>query len=308
MIRRSLQTDMLKIVVKAVESFLEERLAPLYLHQGKDLSQPIYALVREFKDALKGVGIKRTAELVFPLERCADTAKVALMVKAYREGDHQALENSARLCRKAAREQLRDQLADLGADGAVFDRLFPEKVKPKSHKVFVPVEELEELRRIRDRFEEELALRVAQRTAVLEKEKNKAVKEKERMAAILRNLGQASMVVDGDGKVELMNAATEQLLGIRAEDSKGSAIQTLLTDDQVLVLAKNSLNDKSQDGADEIEVTGNQKRTGQPLQGGSIIIESKDGEIVGLLSLRNNHAAQPKLNEMKPALLASATN
>jgi PAS domain S-box-containing protein len=307
MVRRSLQMDMLKIMVKAVESFLEERLAPLYLYQGRDLSQPIYALVREFKNALREVGIKRTGELVFPLERCADTAKVELMVKAYREGDQQALENSARLCRKDAREQLRDKLADLGAEGAVFDKLFPETVKRKSHKVSVPLDELEELRRIRDRFEEELALRVAQRTEVLEQEKTKAVKEKERMAAILRHLGHALVVVDVDGKVELMNPATEKLLGIREADGKGVALRELLKEEHLLVLAKDSLNDDSRDAIEEIEVTSNKDETRQMLQRSGVVVETKNGEIVGMLSLLRDSAKQQRPAELKAGLTADAT-
>lgn len=306
MVRRSLQMDMLKIIVKAVESFLEERLAPLYLHQGRDLSQPIYALVREFKNALKEAGIKRTGDLVFPLERCADTAKVELMVKAYREGDQQALENSARLCRKGAREQLREKLADLGAEGAVFDRLFPETVKRKSHKVSVPLEELEELRRIRDRFEEEVALRVAQRTEVLQQERAKAVREKERMAAILRHLGQALVVVDVDGKVEFMNPATEKLLGIREADGKGVALRELLKEEHLLVLAKDSLNGDSRDAVQEIEVTSKKDETRQMLQRSGVVIETRDGEIVGMLSLLNDSAKQQRPAELKPGLMADA--
>lgn len=299
MARRALQLDMLKIVVKAVESFLKERLAPFYLQQGKDLSQPIYTLAKELKKTLKEVGIKRTGDLVFALERCADTVKVELMVKAYREGDQKTLEKTARLCRKGAREQLREKLTDLGAEGGVFEKLFPERLKRKSRKVYVPLEELEELRRIRDRFEEELAVRVAQRTEVLEQEKMKAVREKERMAAIIRNLGQALVVVDVNGKVEFMNPAAEQLLGIKEDNGKGVIIHKLLREEHLLVLAKDSLSGKTKNTVEEIEVTCKVDETRRLLQEHTVVIETEDGKIVGMVSALNDSTTQKRLDELK---------
>ncbi|MGH7830845.1 MAG: hypothetical protein ACREP8_11775 [Candidatus Binatia bacterium] len=303
MVRRALQSDMLKIIVKAVESFLKNRLAPFYLQQGKDLSQPIYSLAKEFKRTLKEVGVKRTSDLVFPLERCADTVKVELMVKAYREGDQNTLERASRMCRKGAREQLRERLMELGVEGGVFEQLFPEKVKRKSRKAYVPIEELEELHRIRDRFEEELAARVAQRTDTFEQERTKAVREKERMAGILRKLGQALVVLDAEGKIECMNPAAEKLLGVTEAAGKGVAIQELLKADHLLVLAKNSLGGKADDKVEEIEATCKDEEARRRLQESTVIIEAEDGEVVGMVSAWNNGTGQKRLDPSKSEIV-----
>ena len=300
MVRRALQSDMLKIIVKAVESFLKNRLAPFYLQQGRDLSQPIYTLAKEFKKTLKEMGMKRTGDLVFPLERCADTVKVELMVKAFREGDQNALEKTSRMCRKGAREQLRERLIELGVEGGVFEKLFPEKLKRKSRKVYVPLEELEELRRIRDRFDEELAVRVARRTDVLEQEKTQAVRQKERMAAILRKLGQALVVVDAAGKVECMNPAAEKLLGVKEADGKGVAIRELLREEHLLVMAKNSLSGETKDKVEEIEATCKDDKTRRLLQDSTVIIEAEDGEVIGMVSALNGGTTQKRPDESKP--------
>jgi PAS domain S-box-containing protein len=286
MLRRAIHQEVLKKIVEVVEKFLKENLAPIFIEEGKDFSQPIYALAREFKKTLKQAGMNGAGDLVFKLERCGDTVKVEHMVKAYKEGDHKTLERSARLCRKGAREKLKERLNDLGVGGEVLQKIFPENSRPRrSRRVYVSLEELEELRRIRDQFEQELAVRVAQRTTVLEQERIKAVRERDRMAAIIRSLGHALIVVDIDGKIQLMNPAAEKLLRIGAEEGKGISIHKCLKEEHFLVLAKDSLRGEGSRAVEDVEVTSKHDETRQTLQASAAVIESEDGKIVGVLSV-----------------------
>jgi hypothetical protein len=73
----SLSNDvaMLKHLVSGMARFLEEELAPLFIEKGKDISQAIYRLAREFKRSMEKTespfkGMSK--ELVGVLEQCAD--------------------------------------------------------------------------------------------------------------------------------------------------------------------------------------------------------------------------------------------
>ena len=309
MIRRAIHLEVLKKIVDGIQNFLKEILAPLHVQEGKDFSQVIYTLAKEFKKTLKEVGFKGAGDQVFALERCADTVKVETMVRAFKVGDQKTLERTARLCRKGAREKLKDRLGDLGVEEGVFERLFSERRRlPRSRKVYVSSEELEELRRIRDRFEDELSLQVSQRTNVIEREKMEAVRERERMETIVRNLGQALVVVDVDEKVQFMNSAAEKLLGIRQKQGKGIAIHELVNEEHLLVLAKDSLRGQTDRTVEEIEVTSKNDETRRVLQASTAVIESEDGKTVGMLSVLNDIAKQKSLDESKSRFLVSVTH
>ena len=309
MVRRAIHLEVLKRIVEGMQNFLKEVLAPLHVQEGKDFSQAIYNLAKEFKKTLKEVGFKGAGDLVFGLERCADTVKVDLMVRAFKEGDQKTLEKTARLCRKGARERLKESLADLGVEEGVFERLFSERRRlPKSRKVYVSPEELEEFRRIKDRFDQELALRVEQRTVVLEQERIKAVREKERMETIIRNFAQALVVVDVDEKVQFMNRAAEMLLGVSQEEGKGVAIHELVNEEHLLILAKGSLRSETDRTVEEIEVTSKNDEIRRVLQASTAVIESEDGKTVGMLSVLNDIAKQNRLDELKSRFVVNVTH
>jgi PAS domain S-box-containing protein len=298
MIRRALDLEVLKRIVEGVASFLREHLAPPYIQEGKDFSQPIYALAIEFKKILKEVGIKGAGDLVFMLERCADAVKVELMVRAFEEDDQATLAKMARLCRKGAREKLQERLADLGVEEGVIEKLLAERRAPhRSRKVHVSSEELEELRRIRDRFQEELAHRLQQETAGLEREKERGSYEKGRVDKIIRNVGGAMVVIDVEGKIQFVNPAAERLLGLSRGEGSGVAVAKVLRDDHLLALAKGPLRDGAGWVTREIELKGEGDETLRFLQASTAIIEDEDGQTVGMLSVLNDITKQKSDNK-----------
>lgn len=309
MVRRALELEVLRRIVEGVESFLRQYLAPPYIQEGKDFSQPIYTLAMEFKKTLKEVGFKGAGDLAFILERCADAVKVELMVRAFKGGDQKTLEKMAKLCRKGAREKLKESLADLGVEGGVLGGIFSERrTLHRSRKVDVSSEELEELRRIRDRFEEELAHRLEQETAVIEREKRHALDEKERVDNIIRNIGGALVAVDVEGKIQFMNPAAEKLLGLNQGEGKGVAVAKLLKDEHLLALAKGPLRDEADWVTKEIEVKSGSDETRRILQASTAIIENEDGKTVGMLSVLNDITKQKRLDEVKSRFVVNVTH
>jgi len=298
MIRRAIDVEVLKRIVEGVASFLKEFLAPPYIQEGKDFSQPIYALAIEFKKILKEVGIKGAGDLVFILERCADAVKVELMVGAFKRGDQKTLEKMARLCRKGAREKLKERLADLGVEGDAVERLFSERrTARRSRKVGVSSEELEELRRIRDRFEEELVQRVKQERAVIEREKRRALDERERVDKIISNIGGALVLVDLEGKIKFMNPAAEKLLRLDRGEGKDVAFAELLKDERPLDLGEGSLRDRTGWVTKEIELKSGSDGTRRVLQACTAVIENEDGQAVGMAAILNDITKQEPNSE-----------
>lgn len=154
----------------------------------------------------------------------------------------------------------------------------------------VPSEELEELRRIRDRFKEELVLRIRQQTAALEREKKQAVDEKERVDTIVRSLGEGLVVVDNEGKIQLMNPAAEKLLGLRHTETKGIPISRLIEDEH-----------ESDRVTKEIELKEEHQRV---LQASSAVIENEEGKTIGMVTILTDVTKQKEQDDAKSESIA----
>ncbi len=325
MMHRAEDLEALKRIVRGMGRFLQERLAQPFIQEGKDFSHPISSLAREFRrvvesadspDDFKG----SVDELVAVLERSAEAVRLELIVKAYQKsgGDLKSLARTAtRFLRgREARDRLlgplRERLSRLGMEKKDFEQVFTaqaERRTPRtSSRVDVSPEELEELRRIRDNFEEELARRVGEKTVVLEREKRRALDDKERVDGIIRNIGQALVVVDVEGKVQVMNPAAEKLLGLTQAEGKGVAIPQLMKDEHMLALAKGPLRDGADWLAKEIELQSPNDETRRVLQASTAIIENEDGRTVGMLSVLNDITKQKRLEELKSRFVVNVTH
>ncbi|MGH7773076.1 MAG: sensor histidine kinase [Candidatus Binatia bacterium] len=325
MVHRAEDLEALKRVVRGMGRFLQERLAQPFIQEGKDFSQPISNLAREFRRVVESPGSSddfkgSVDELVAVLERSAEAVKLELIVRTFQKsgGDLKSLARTAtRFLRgREARDRLlgplRERLIRLGVAEKDFEQAFTaqeERRTPRtSSRVDVSPEELEELRRIRDNFEEELARRVGEKTVVLEREKRRALDDKERVDRIIRNIGQALVVVDVEGKVQVMNPAAEKLLGLTQAEGKGVAIPQLMKDEHMLALAKGPLRDGADRLAKEIELQSPNDETRRVLQASTAIIENEDGKTVGMLSVLNDITKQKRLEELKSRFVVNVTH
>ena len=140
MIHRADNLEALQRIVQGMGRFLQRRLAQPLIQEGKDFSQPIYLLAKDFKKVVQAPETRNdfkesVEELVSILERCADGVKVELIAKAFQDGggDAKSLAKIAGkfLRGKEARERLlrpvKERLADLGIEEKELDQAIAEK-------------------------------------------------------------------------------------------------------------------------------------------------------------------------------------
>lgn len=322
---RAEDLETLKRIVEDLGRFLQEHLARPLIQEGKDFSPRISRFAKEFKKAAEGPDVPEdfkvaVEDLVARLESCADEVKLELITKAFQEsgGDAASLAKiGAKFLRgKEARDRLlgplRERLGALGVEEKALDQTFAaleeKRAQKKSGQAEVPVEELEELRRIRDRFTEELTLQVKQQTAALEREKKRVLDEKERVDTIIRSIGEGLVVVDGDGKIQFMNPAAEKLLGLDHKGAKGVPIPQLVKGEHTLALAKGPLRDEADQVTKEIEIKSSNEDTQRIVQASTAVIENEDGKTVGMVSVLSDITKQKQLDEAKSKFVSHVSH
>ena len=169
-------------------------------------------------------------------------------------------------------------------------------------------EELEELRRLRDNFNEELAAKIKEAIAVSEKEKKRALDEKARMNNIIRNVGEGLVVVDNHGNVQMLNPAAERLLGANQGNGKDVPISQLLKGEHLLTLTKGPLDDDVDPVTKEIELRSVDDETRRVLQASTAVIENEDGSTVGMVSVLSDITKQKQLDEMKSKFVSNVSH
>lgn len=324
-VHRAEDIDSLKRIVEDLGQFLRQHLAQPMVQEGKDFSPRITRFAKEFKKAIEEPDVPddfkaSIGDLVASLERCADEVKLELVAKAFQDSGNDAASLSkiaAKFLRgKEARERLlgplRERLSALGVAQEDLDRVFTaleeKRAAKKSGHVEVSVEELEELRRIRDQFTDELTRRVWEQTAALEREKKRALDEKERVDAIIRSIGEGLVVVDGEGRIQFMNPAAEKLLGLDHAGAKGVPVPDLVKGQHTLAMAKGPLRDGDDHLTKEIEVKSSDVETQRVVQASTAIIENQDGKTVGMVSVLSDITKQKQLDEAKSKFVASVSH
>ena len=293
MVRRAQSPEELRGIVKRMGEFLQERLAQSFLLQGMDFSQPISRLATEFMGIMEGPEARGdfkplSGELVEILERSADGVRVELIARAFREtgaDPERLLEMIAKFLpgkevRGRILEALKKRLGGLGVGAEEITRLFA-------------AQELGELR---------------ERVTVLEREKVLVLAEKVRIDTIIRNMGEGLVVVDNDGKIQLLNPAAEKLLGLDLGESKGVPIAQLLKAEHLLALAKGPLRDPPDHVTKEIELKSVDDHTRRVLQASSAVIENEAGNTVGMVSVLSDITRQKEIEEMKSAFVAHVSH
>lgn len=324
MVRRAENLEALRRIVDCTGRFLEERVAPPLIQEGKDLSPPISRLAKEVKKAVEDPQVPDDFngagdELAGMLERSADRVKLELIAKTAQEsgGDAKALARiGAKFLRgKEARTRLliplREKLMGMGIEEKDIAAAFvAEEKRParKTRKVDVSPEELEELRRIRDRFKQELSSHVEHETQALNRELSRTRNDKERVDNVIRSLAEGLVVVDNQGRIQLLNPAAEKLLGVKQREGKGVPLGDSLKIDHIVALAKGPLRDEAEGLTKEIEVKSTNEETRRILQASSAVIENEVGKTVGMVSVLSDITKQKKIDEMKSQFVAHVSH
>ena len=143
-----------------------------------------------------------------------------------------------------------------------------------------------------------------QKEEVAWKKYDKALKEKKETDAVIRSIAEGLVVVDGDGKVVMMNPAAEKLLGVPKANKIGRRVSENLGAEQLLSFAKSS---EDKEGK-EIELISKDDETKKILRASSAVIENEDGLTVGMVSVLSDITKQKELDQLKSNFVASVSH
>ncbi|MBI2360315.1 MAG: PAS domain S-box protein, partial [Deltaproteobacteria bacterium] len=316
MVRRADNLESLKRIVQDMGRFLREHLARPFTQQGKDFSRTVTRLAKEFKKVVESFDTPEdfrgsVKELVSVLQQCADAVKLELIVRNFEEsgGDPKSLARikakffTSKEARERVLEPLKERLLSLGVTESEFDQTFAveeKRVPKRAQAENGDAEELAELRELKARYEQEIA--------TLRGEMRRAQGHRERLENIIGSLAEGLVVVDNEGKIQMMNPAAEKLLGMKQDAGMGVPIGQSLKAEHIVALTKGPLADESNEVTKEIAVQSIDDETRKILQASSAIIENQAGETVGMVAVLSDITKQKKLDEMKSKFVAHVSH
>ena len=151
-------------------------------------------------------------------------------------------------------------------------------------------------------FQESLKREVLKANETLLQENAKIKKEKHRINSVLRHVAEGLVIVDKEGKVLLLNPAAEDLLGVNKENKIGTHILEGLRDEQMVTMSSDRQSEI------EIELASPNEATKKTIRASTAVIESEDGETVGVVSVLSDITKQKELERMKNAFVSNVTH
>ncbi len=136
------------------------------------------------------------------------------------------------------------------------------------------------------------------------KKYKKVLADKKETEVVIRSIAEGLVVVDAKGNVIMMNPAAEKLLGVSKKDKIGRPILENLKKEQLVSLAKDSPGTEGK----EIEIVSKEDDTKKVLRSSSAIIEDKDGQTIGMVSVLSDVTKQRELDRMKSNFVSNVTH
>jgi PAS domain S-box-containing protein len=164
-------------------------------------------------------------------------------------------------------------------------------------------EEIKELLAIRDRFKSELEKRTQEITRKYEEEIKHLAFEKEKMDAIMHNVGEGVVVVGTDGNILMANPAAEKLLNQSGQNVVGRMLKDTLKDEHSLVLSKGD-----SESIKEIEVASRDDETRRVLRASNAVIEDRNGATIGMVSVLSDITKMKEVEQLKSDFVANVSH
>lgn len=165
--------------------------------------------------------------------------------------------------------------------------------------------ELEQLYNIKANFTEELHSQVKKATQNLEKVNEQLSDEKERVNAVIRNMGEGLLVVDREGRVLMANPAAQNILGIKEENLVGKMLKDNLKEEHLLALYRG---DSPLEQIKEIELLGADESTKRVLRASNARVENEDGQTMGMMTVLTDVTKMKEVERLKSDFIAHVSH
>jgi len=196
-------------------------------------------------------------------------------------------------------EKLSDKMKDLPLDGFL-SRLIEESVDdPEERKLL--------FKRVSELIRGEMQKAVQEQTKTLQKSKTVATNERVRTEGVVEAVADGVVVVDEMGHVLMMNAAAEDIYGVKLSACVGKPLWEGVKKEQMVSLARELTVPSDKPLIKEVEVRAD-KDTQRTLRASTATVQDTSGRVVGMVSILSDVTKQRELNRMQNEFLANVTH
>lgn len=153
----------------------------------------------------------------------------------------------------------------------------------------------------------ELESKVKEATQQIEEEKRQVTFEKERTEEVVATAAHGLVVVDGEGRIVMMNPEAERLYGARLKEMVGRNVRETISDERMTILSSDLSSAFTGESSSEARVEGDSS-TQKTLQDGLALIQNQDGKVVGMVAALSNVVKTKEVERMKRDFVASVTH
>jgi len=156
-------------------------------------------------------------------------------------------------------------------------------------------------------LEQDIAKRVEEVTVPLKREKTTLQNEAKRTDSVLSNMVEGVVVVDGQGKILMMNPAAEQIYGQTLAQTAGRDISEKPSEQFIVTMAAELTAPADRDIGTAVTLQGDAD-TQRTLRASSAIVKTEEGKVVGMVSALPDQTKHKELQRMQRDFVAHVTH
>ncbi len=158
------------------------------------------------------------------------------------------------------------------------------------------------------KFLQEVNERVSKALEEVKNEKRKIENDMNRTEAVVSSIAEGVVVVDGEGKILMMNPQAEALSGKRLGELSGKKLLDMAAlENQVLSLASEIKSESQKNLPGDVAVAGD-KGLAETIKKATAIVQNQDGRIVGTFSIPTDAAKLREVEKLQSDFVANMTH
>ncbi len=139
------------------------------------------------------------------------------------------------------------------------------------------------------------------------REKTRILNEQQRTESVIGEMTEGVVVVDESGNVLMMNAAAEEIYGVKLGESLGRPLWEGVREEQMIALAKDLSAPSDRPMTKEVQILGSQEAK-KTLRASGATVQDTNGRIVGMVSVLSDVTKQKELTRMQNEFMANVTH